>query len=80
MGFRRPACSPLTVVASELALGATAYDGGGGAGARSWLRLVERVVKELGALVALEVQSRRARGADREEREEARHVSHPRRK
>ena len=35
MGFRRPACSPLTVVASELALGAMAYDGGGGAGAQS---------------------------------------------
>ena len=35
LGFRRPACSPLTVVASELALGAMAYDGGGGAGVRS---------------------------------------------
>ena len=35
LGFRRPACSPLTVVASELTLGATAYVGGGGAGVRS---------------------------------------------
>ena len=33
--FRRPACSPLAVVASEPTLGATAYVGGGGAGVRS---------------------------------------------
>ena len=35
LGFRRPACSPLAVVASEPTLGATAYEGGGGAGVRS---------------------------------------------
>ena len=35
MGFRRPACSPLAVVASEPTLGATAFEGGGGAGVRS---------------------------------------------
>ena len=35
LGFRRPACSPLAVVASEPTLGATAYAGGGGAGVRS---------------------------------------------
>ena len=35
LGFRRPACSPLAVVASEPTLGATAYVGGGGAGVRS---------------------------------------------
>ena len=29
MGFRCPACSPLAVVASELTLGATAYEGRG---------------------------------------------------
>ena len=35
LGFRRPACSPLAVVASEPTLGVTAYVGGGGAGVRS---------------------------------------------
>ena len=35
LGFRCPVCSPLAVVASELALGATAYEGGDGAGVRS---------------------------------------------
>ena len=32
---KKPACSPLAVVASELTLGAAAYEGRGGAGVRS---------------------------------------------
>ena len=32
LGFRRPACSPLAVVASELTLGATAHEGRGRGG------------------------------------------------
>ena len=45
LGFRRPACSPLTVVASELTLGATAHEGrgrGGRAVTQTPRRLVAR--------------------------------------